>query len=57
MPAAWIVGMPVVGAVADSGWRAAWIAVPTAAGLIALALVRLRPPDAPSRRSCAAVAA
>jgi predicted MFS family arabinose efflux permease len=57
MPAAWIVGMPVVGAIADSGWRAAWIAVPTAAGLIALALVRLRPPDAPSRRSCAAVAA
>jgi DHA1 family inner membrane transport protein len=51
MPAAWIAGMPVVGAVADSGWRAAWIAVPTAAGLIALALVRMRPPDAPSRRS------
>jgi DHA1 family inner membrane transport protein len=57
MPAAWIAGMPVVGAVADSGWRAAWIAVPTAAGLIALALVRLRPPDAPSRRSGDAVAA
>jgi MFS transporter, DHA1 family, inner membrane transport protein len=57
MPAAWIAGMPVVGVVAGSGWRAAWIAVPTAAGLIALALVRLRPPDAPSRRSGAAVAA
>jgi predicted MFS family arabinose efflux permease len=57
MPAAWIAGMPVVGAVADSGWRAAWIAVPTAAGLIALALVRMRPPDAPSRRSGAAEAA
>jgi MFS transporter, DHA1 family, inner membrane transport protein len=57
MPTAWIAGMPVVGAVADSGWRAAWIAVPTAAGLTALALVRLRPPDAPSRRSGAAVAA
>jgi DHA1 family inner membrane transport protein len=55
MPAAWIVGMPVVGAVAGSGWRAVWIAVPAAAGLVALALVRLRPPDAPSRRTGAAV--
>ena len=45
MPAAWIVGMPVIGAVADSGWRPAWIAVPGAAGLLALALVRIRPPD------------
>jgi predicted MFS family arabinose efflux permease len=57
MPAAWIAGMPVVAAVADSGWRAAWIAVPTAAALIALALVRMRPPDPPSRRSGAAAAA
>jgi predicted MFS family arabinose efflux permease len=56
MPAAWIAGMPVVGAVADSGWRAAWIAVPTVAGLIALALVRMRPADAPSRRAGGAVA-
>jgi DHA1 family inner membrane transport protein len=51
MPAAWIAGMPVIGAVADAGWRAAWIAVPAAAGLTALALVRMRPADAPSRRS------
>ena len=29
MPAAWIAGMPVVGAVADVSWRAAWL-VPTA---------------------------
>jgi predicted MFS family arabinose efflux permease len=54
MPAAWIAGMPVVAAVAGSGWRAVWIAVPGAAGLLALALVRLRPPDPPSRRSGAA---
>jgi DHA1 family inner membrane transport protein len=51
MPAAWIVGMPVIGAVADTGWRPAWIAVPGAAGLLALALVRIRPPDAASRRT------
>ena len=28
------------------GWRAAWLAVPAVAGLVALALVRLRPGDA-----------
>ena len=32
MPAACIVGMPVVGAVAHYGWRAAWLAVPAVAG-------------------------
>jgi predicted MFS family arabinose efflux permease len=51
MPAAWIVGMPVVGAVASFDWRAAWIAVPTLVALLALALLRLRPADAPSRRT------
>ena len=51
MPAAWIAGMPVVGAVAELGWRAAWVAVPMVAGLATLALVRLRPPDPPSRRT------
>ena len=56
MPAAWIVGMPVVGAVANYGWRAAWLAVPAVAGLIALALVRLRPGDARSRCSGGSVA-
>jgi predicted MFS family arabinose efflux permease len=57
MPAAWIVGMPVIGAVADTGWRPAWIAVPGAAGLLALALVRIRPPDVPSRRTGGAAGA
>lgn len=56
MPAAWIVGMPVVGAVANYGWRAAWLAVPAVAGLVALALLRLRPGDARSRRSGGGVA-
>jgi len=51
MPAAWIAGMPVVGLVASLDWRAAWIAVPAFVALVALALVRLRPADAPSRRS------
>jgi DHA1 family inner membrane transport protein len=56
MPAAWIAGMPVIGTVADYGWRAAWIAVPAAAALITLALVRMRPADAPSYRVGGSVA-
>jgi predicted MFS family arabinose efflux permease len=51
MPAAWIAGMPVVGAVSDLGWRAAFLAVPAVAGLVTLALVRMRPADPPTRRS------
>jgi predicted MFS family arabinose efflux permease len=48
MPAAWILGMPVVGAVAAADWRLACLALPTASALAALAVLRLRPPDAPS---------
>jgi predicted MFS family arabinose efflux permease len=57
MPAAWIVGMPMVGAVAGIGWRAAWLAVPAVFALAALTLVRLRPADLPSRRIGDAVGA
>jgi predicted MFS family arabinose efflux permease len=57
MPAAWIAGMPVVGAVAAIDWRAAWLAVPMTVALAALALVRLRPTDPPSRRTGDAVVA
>jgi DHA1 family inner membrane transport protein len=57
MPAAWIAGMPVVGAVANIHWRAAWIAVPAVVGLAALALVRLRPADVPSLRTGDSVSA
>jgi predicted MFS family arabinose efflux permease len=57
MPTAWIAGMPLVGAIADHGWRGAWLAVPAAAALIAFVLVRLRPADAPSRRIDGAAAA
>jgi MFS transporter, DHA1 family, inner membrane transport protein len=51
MPAAWITGMPVVGAVATIDWRAVWLALPAVVALAALVLVRLRPPDAGSTRS------
>ncbi len=57
MPAAWIAGMPLVGAVTEHGWRAPWLAVPAVAGFIALALVRMRPADAPARRAGGAAAA
>ena len=45
-PAAWIVGMPLVGAVAEQGWRYAWLALPFAASVVALGLLALRGPDA-----------
>ena len=48
MPTAWIVGMPVVAAL--NGWRVAWLVLPGGAALVALALVRTQPPDAPSHR-------
>jgi predicted MFS family arabinose efflux permease len=51
MPAAWIAGMPIVGLVADVDWRVAWLAVPMLFALVALVLIRLRPPDPPSRRT------
>jgi predicted MFS family arabinose efflux permease len=57
MPAAWITGMPVVGLVAEIHWRLAWVAVPTVVALAALVLLRLRPADAPSRRTGDAVGA
>jgi predicted MFS family arabinose efflux permease len=44
-PAAWIVGMPVVGLVGDVNWRLAWLAVPFAASMVALVAVRARCPD------------
>src|SRR5215218_408331 len=50
MPAAWIVGMPVVGAVADVSWRAAWL-VPTLVALAAVGAVRRRPADRASSRA------
>jgi DHA1 family inner membrane transport protein len=57
MPAAWITGMPVVGLVAEIHWRLAWLAVPTVVALAAVILLRLRPADAPSRRTGNAVRA
>jgi MFS transporter, DHA1 family, inner membrane transport protein len=42
-PAAWIVGMPIVGAVGDLSWRYAWVAVPLVASILSLAAVATCP--------------
>jgi predicted MFS family arabinose efflux permease len=57
MPAAWIAGMPVVGAVASIDWRVAWLAVPALIAVTTLGLVRLRPADDPSRLAGGSVSA
>jgi predicted MFS family arabinose efflux permease len=51
MPVAWVVGMPIVGATAAADWRLPFVAVPAAAGLVTLVLLRLRPADRPSTRT------
>ena len=38
-PAAWMVGLPVIGLVGQVSWRLGWIAVPVAGGIVALAAV------------------
>jgi DHA1 family inner membrane transport protein len=50
-PAAWIVGMPVIGFVASVHWRLAFLALPLPAGLLALAAVLRRQPDQPLPRA------
>lgn len=47
-PAAWVVGMPVIGLVADTSWRLAFIAVPLPAAILAATFVlRSRPLERP----------
>ncbi|MDQ3671954.1 MAG: MFS transporter [Actinomycetota bacterium] len=47
-PSAWIVGMPVSGLVGEASWRIAWIAVPFAFSLVALAVLTRRAPTPPA---------
>jgi len=46
-PAAWIVGMPVVGAVAEIDWRLAFLALPLPAAVLAGVAAATRPADRP----------
>jgi DHA1 family inner membrane transport protein len=50
-PAAWVVGMPVIGAVASVSWRLAFLAVPLPAALVTAALVAASAPDNHAARS------
>lgn len=49
-PVAWVLGMPIVGSLAEHGWRWAWLVPGLAAGA-ALLMVGLRPADAPTSHS------
>jgi predicted MFS family arabinose efflux permease len=46
-PAAWIVGMPIIGLVGEVDWRLAFLVLPLPASVVALALVARRPSDVP----------
>ena len=50
-PAAWIVGMPIIGVVAEVHWRLAFLALPLPAALLAGLAVLGRPHDAPIPRA------
>jgi len=47
-PAAWVVGMPLIGVVADTSWRLTWLALPATAAVVALVSLRTRPADTPA---------
>jgi MFS transporter, DHA1 family, inner membrane transport protein len=49
-PAAWVVGMPLIGLVADASWRLAFLAVPLPSAMVTAVLVVVsRPPEARRR--------
>jgi MFS transporter, DHA1 family, inner membrane transport protein len=56
-PLAWIVGMPLVGAVGEVSWRLAWLVIPVCMALVATILLLRRPatPPAPARAGLRAV--
>jgi predicted MFS family arabinose efflux permease len=48
-PAAWIVGMPLVGALGERSWRYGWLALPAAAAVAAALLVASRAGQPPAQ--------
>jgi predicted MFS family arabinose efflux permease len=50
-PAAWIVGMPLIGAIGEIDWRWTWLALPLAAAFVAGVAVALRSELGPTARS------
>lgn len=49
-PAAWIVGMPILGVVGDTSWRLGWLVLPLVAALAAAVLVARSAGDTPTGR-------
>ena len=56
-PAAWIVGMPLIGAIAQVDWRWTWLALPLVAAVIAGVAVARRPGSQRAARSESVVTA
>jgi MFS transporter, DHA1 family, inner membrane transport protein len=54
-PVAWVVGMPLVGWVAEWSWRASWVALPFTASAVALTVVMLRERGQTDGEACAVV--
>jgi MFS transporter, DHA1 family, inner membrane transport protein len=54
-PAAWIVGMPVIGLVAEVNWRLAFLAVPLPAAVVTGAIVLAGRPERSERRADASL--
>ena len=52
-PAAWVAGMPIVGAVEAVDWRLCWVVVPLASAVVAVLAVRARRPDPPATAAVA----
>jgi MFS transporter, DHA1 family, inner membrane transport protein len=50
-PAAWVVGMPLIGLVSGASWRLAFLAVPLPAALVTASLLFVFRPHEPGRRS------
>lgn len=48
-PAAWIVGMPLIGLVGERSWRYGWVALPLAAAVVVAMLVASRAAEPPAR--------
>lgn len=49
-PAAWIVGMPLIGYLGQASWRYAWVALPFTAALLAAVVLLRRPRSTPAPR-------
>jgi predicted MFS family arabinose efflux permease len=47
-PAAWVVGMPAIGVVADISWRLTWLILPASAAVLGLMSLRSTPADTPA---------